>query len=299
MKHKHNLVMLMISILLLAAPLQALASDLPLNTEVNDEKEKEPERMIVTEDAYGFKISYDKNSMYGTTDAKMRPSRGPYDELGNEYALLTLSISYQLIGADVPTQFKEVESILRQRIKPKVVDAMMKYAKAKTTREQELKDKTFDDGVYQIFVGSQPYGDLSFMICKKTVPTKITKEDVYGFKISYDKSSRYSKNHLTIMKGPFGENSTTNLNNRLFIIGIAYEHYDKNISAQYAETAAILKQRMDANTVNAIIKQAKVVTKNSEEGGATAPKLFKTKYYQIQVANGPAGGVEVTVCKNS
>lgn len=252
-------------------------------------------REIPVEDIYGFKVKYDKYSNYNYTDTKLSVSPGPYDKFGNSYAQLSLNIGYEEPGGDVPGQIEEVEQILKQRIASKVVDSIIKYIKS---LKDTVEMKEFKDSNYEIIVTAD-LGGVGVSVFKRPVPSKITKEDVYGFKISYDKSSRFSKNRLTIMKGPFsGDDLDDRYENGLFIIGIAYDRKATNISSQYAEASAILKQKFDAKQVNAIINQAKTVMKNGDKGVATIPKEFQTNAYDILISGGPSSGVEILISSN-
>lgn len=249
-------------------------------------------REIPVEDIYGFKVKYDKYNNYNYTATKLSVFRGPYDKFGNDYAQLSLMIGYDEPGGDIPGQVAEVEQILKQKIASKVVDSIIKYIKS---LKDTVEMKEFKDSNYEIIVTSD-LGGVDVSVFKRPIPSKITKEDASGFKISYDKSSRFSKNRLTIMKGPFsGDELDHRYENGLFIIGIAYERKATNISDQYAEASAILKQKVDAQQVNAIINQSKTVKKNGDKGIATKPKKFQTNTYDILVSGGPSSGVEILI----
>lgn len=192
---------------------------------------------------------------------------------------------------------------MKQQIKGKVVDAMMKFAKQKPPWGG-MKQKVFRDGTNVIYVDSEynyttkNYSDIQFRIFRKPMMGKISPHNVHGFNIAYDTNSRYTKNHLTIMKGPFGTEEAQD--GRLFMIGVGYEDKTKNWSAQYAEVGMILKQRLDAKVVKGITNHMKLVYKNSHTGAGyvTDTKVFKSNSYKISVGNGPAGGIELAVYRD-
>lgn len=273
-------------------PLHLLCEILEIDLSYNESTNTyDISREIPVEDIYGFKIKYDRYTVFKRTETGLSVSRGPYDEYGNGYAQLTLSI-YDLDSitkAELNAQIGQIEEILKQKIHPKTLNSIMSYVK-KGDYDQL---KIFNDSNYQVFVSTN-VTTIGVTVFKRPVPTKITAETVHGFKISYDKSSRYTKNRLTIMKGPFLY-SDYEKQGRLLIIGIAYEEKVTNISSQYAEAGAILKQHVDNKVVNAVIEQAKVVRKNSLNGQATSPKVFTTSAYLITVSGGPHRGIEITI----
>lgn len=113
-----------------------------------------------TEEYYGFVVTQNTGSMLGI-------SKGHYDELGEDYALLNLSIDFYTIGADYDMQVKEMEEIMLQQIDKETVDEVMKYVKKKTDKEQKLDFKEFTDDTYKVLVVSKAYNDIGVTIYYK------------------------------------------------------------------------------------------------------------------------------------
>ncbi|GIQ70085.1 hypothetical protein DUZ99_18415 [Xylanibacillus composti] len=253
------------------------------------------EQQLVIEDMYGFVVSYnDRISQVFNKykDSRLMLSKGPYDDSGNSYAQLSLSISFN-VGADVPVQFGEVEEILGQRVESSAVNAVMQYVKTRTDRDTQLPQKTFEDRHYKIYVSGDRSG-TGVTVFKKTIPGKIALEDVHGFQISYDRSSRLTKAGVQVMKGPFypqGEDP----DNRILILGIGYDENARH-AQQYEEVKGILLQKLSAKVYASIHQQARVILNNQAKGIATAPAELTDGHYTIIVQGAPAAqGVEITV----
>jgi Copper amine oxidase N-terminal domain len=113
-----------------------------------------------TEEYYGFVVTQNTGSMLGI-------SKGHYDEIGGDHAILSLTINFGKKGANYDMQVKEVEEILQQKIDEKAVEEIMKYVKKKTEVEQELKFKEFTDDTYKVLVVSRPYNEIGVTIYYK------------------------------------------------------------------------------------------------------------------------------------
>lgn len=272
---------------------------------IMDEASREDKGVTETQDIYGFKVTYTRLRTHFQTDSRFTFSRGPYDVLGNNYTQLTLDINLDEENGDVQKQYTDVEKIMRQKINGKVVDSVMNYLKYKLKPEKE-ESKEFTDGNYVISVfaaynyNTYDYSNKSINIFKKPKQIKLIKENVHGFSITYDKNSRYTKNRVTIMDGPF--ESEEGKDGRLFMIGVGYDEKTSNFSAQCAETGIILKQHLNPKVVAEIIKQVKLVDKNANTGKlgfSTPTKEFKSGSYRVAVSNGPFYGVEIVIYKDN
>lgn len=116
---------------------------------------------VVEAEYYGFKVKHNTGSM-------LVVEKGAYDELGEDYALLTLTVLFAVPGADYEKQVTEIEGILLQQINPQTVDEIMDYVRKKTIRSQELAMATFFDDTYAVMVSSRENGDIGLSIHYKS-----------------------------------------------------------------------------------------------------------------------------------
>lgn len=120
---------------------------------------------------HGFKVEYvemGKNAhpVY-VTESKLRVSKGSYEELGRNYALMDLGIEFDTIGADPTKATNEAEEILIQQVDSDVVESIMKYVRTKTKREDILEQKIYEDSTYKIYVVSKEYDGIGITLFYK------------------------------------------------------------------------------------------------------------------------------------
>jgi hypothetical protein len=65
---------------------------------------------------------------------------------------LVIDIKVDSLNMDIPTQRKEAEALLRQRLSGGVVDEIMEYISAKNDRFTEIERKIIQDGNYQVII---------------------------------------------------------------------------------------------------------------------------------------------------
>lgn len=109
-------------------------------------------------EVHGFTIYYsemgkNRNPVY-VTESQLRVSKGSYDELGENYAILDLDINFLSRDFNRTEAMNEAEDILRQKVESSVVDSIMEYVRTKTKREDTLDQKIFTDSTYRIYVVS-------------------------------------------------------------------------------------------------------------------------------------------------
>lgn len=107
----------------------------------------------------GFTYYTNTGSMLQVTSSTENPPKGK--------ALLVILVDFDSIGADYELQIKEAEAILRQKIEPATVDAIMAYVAPKKTSKYSLPFTTFEDAKYEIIVASTEYKPLVFTIFRK------------------------------------------------------------------------------------------------------------------------------------
>ncbi|MEK3903612.1 MULTISPECIES: copper amine oxidase N-terminal domain-containing protein [unclassified Paenibacillus] len=107
----------------------------------------------------GFTYYTDTGSMLQVNSSTENPPKGK--------AVLVILVDFEIEGADYAMQMKEAEAIMRQKIEPATVDAMLAYVAPKKTVEYNLPFRTFEDEKYKINVSSTEYNALVFTIYRK------------------------------------------------------------------------------------------------------------------------------------
>ncbi|ETT30089.1 MULTISPECIES: copper amine oxidase N-terminal domain-containing protein [unclassified Paenibacillus] len=107
----------------------------------------------------GFTYYTDTGSMLQVNSSTENPPKGK--------AVLVILVDFEIEGADYAMQMKEAEAIMRQKIEPATVDAMLDYVAPKKTVEYNLPFRTFEDAKYKINVSSTEYNALVFTIYRK------------------------------------------------------------------------------------------------------------------------------------
>ncbi|GGH11056.1 copper amine oxidase N-terminal domain-containing protein [Paenibacillus segetis] len=95
-------------------------------------------------------------SYYSVYKSGLGVSAGSYKKGdGNTVTLLHIIFQMGVVGGDnLDAKFKDAEEVLRQKVDGNVVDSIIKYAKQKKDREDELAEKVFKDDTYEIVVVS-------------------------------------------------------------------------------------------------------------------------------------------------
>ena len=78
--------------------------------------------------------------------------------------IMVIDIRVDRPSTDIPTQRKEAEAILKQRISSQVVDEIMEYIAVRKTDTDEIEMKTFKDGNYEILVSGFIFGPTSIRV---------------------------------------------------------------------------------------------------------------------------------------
>jgi hypothetical protein len=101
---------------------------------------EEGDRVNTTSD--GTLVVYKKSGMllYEGTSLEGTPST------------LIIDIKVDISSSDIPTQRKEAEALLKQKLSDKLVDEIMKYVSVKNSRLDELEMKIYNEGKFKIIV---------------------------------------------------------------------------------------------------------------------------------------------------
>ncbi|GAA0387675.1 copper amine oxidase N-terminal domain-containing protein [Paenibacillus motobuensis] len=141
---------------------------------VQKDKEKESESNSVKDSLKGSSTS---RSIEGETEKKVTEGfsyyqsyksglfvNSEYEEYKKEYGkqaiVIQPYISFSREGVNYTQQVKDLEELLSQKIDAKTVQAIMKYVKEKTKRDDVLESKEFSDGKYRIEVASPFWDDV-------------------------------------------------------------------------------------------------------------------------------------------
>ncbi|GAA0388129.1 copper amine oxidase N-terminal domain-containing protein [Paenibacillus motobuensis] len=110
-----------------------------------------------TSEGFSYYEKYKSHLVVG--DGKYEEYKGP---------IINIIITYGNVGGDnIEEKLKDLESILLQKIDKSTVESVIKYAKQKKVREDELLEKIFKDDTYKVIVESKSYGDLNVDIWYK------------------------------------------------------------------------------------------------------------------------------------